>query len=276
MFTDAAGRRHQPVAAAEIGDSIDRPAVPRRRPHLGWKTPDILGWFEQKHWFLIGDIAAVVRGAGRDVSCATLIVLALVPLTAWVLWRTRFGLRLRSRRAKRRTRRRASASTSPACATRRMAVSGGLAGLGGATWRSWPPTYYRQGQTGGQGFIGLATHHLRQLATVRRAAGALLFGFATALRLRDVKNVPALFLVMAIALIVVGILALRKRHVVAGLISVGCAILAIVGFVTIDEIPQSLTFITPHVLTLIVLATATQRLRPPAWYGKPFRAGESH
>jgi simple sugar transport system permease protein len=191
------------------------------------------------------------------------------------MWRTRFGLRLRSSGEA------PYAASSlgvniPRLRYQGMAVSGALAGLGGAFLAVVASNGYREGQTGGQGFIGLACVIFGNWRPFGVLLGALLFGFATALRLRDVKNVPALFLVMAIALIVVGILALRKRQIVAGLISIGFAILAIVGFVTIDEIPQSLTFITPHVLTLIVLATATQRLRPPAWSGRPFREGETH
>ncbi len=178
--------------------------------------------------------------------------------------------------AKRRTRRRASGSTSPGCATRAWRSAARWQASAARSWRSWPPTDTAKGRPAVR---DSSVWPASSSATGDRSACcwvALLFGFATALRLRDVKNVPALFLVMAIALIVVGLLALRKRHVVAGAISIGCAILAIVGFVTIDEIPQSLTFITPHVLTLIVLASASQRLRPPAWDGKPFRAGESH
>jgi simple sugar transport system permease protein len=242
---------------------------------FGWKTPDITGWFERRHWFLVSDISAVIRGVGRNVSFATLIVLVLVPLSAWILWRTRFGLRLRS------------SGEAPAAASslgvniprlryQGMAISGGLAGLGGAFLSIVAANGYREGQTGGQGFIGLATTIFGNWRPSGVLSGAILFGFATALRLRDVKNVPALFLVMAMALLVMGILSLRKRRIVAGSVSIACAILAAIGFVTINEIPQSLTFITPHVITLIVLATASQRLRPPAFAGRPYREGESH
>jgi general nucleoside transport system permease protein len=274
VFTPAGGSISQSPAQRSAIQSIDLPFITGGRI-FGWRSPDVAGWFEQRHWFLISDIASVVRGAGREVSFATLLVLALVPLSGWIMWRTRFGLRLRSSGEA------PYAASSlgvniPRLRYQCMAVSGGLAGLGGAFLAVVASNGYREGQTGGQGFIGLACVIFGNWRPFGVLLGALLFGFATALRLRDVKNVPALFLVMAIALIVVGVLALRKRHLVAGLISIGCAILAIVGFVTIDEIPQSLTFITPHVLTLIVLATATQRLRPPAWSGRPFREGETH
>jgi general nucleoside transport system permease protein len=242
---------------------------------FSWKTPDIGGWFEKHHWFLISDVAAAVRGLGRDVSFATIIVVLLVPLSAWVLWRTRFGLRLRSSGEA------PYAASSlgvniPRLRYQGMLISGALAGLGGAFLSVVASGGYREGQTGGQGFIGLATTIFGNWRPWGVFSGGILFGFATALRLRDAKNVPALFLVLAMVLLITGILALRKRHVIVGLVSIACAILAAVGYVTIDELPQALTFITPHVITLIVLTAASQRLRPPAFAGRPYSEGDSH
>ena len=179
---------------------------------FGWRSPDVTGWFERRHWFLISDIAALIRGVGRDVSFATLIILLLVPLSAWILWRTQFGLRLRS------------SGEAPYAASslgvnisrvryQGMAISGALAGLGGAFLSVVASSVYREGQTGGQGFIGLATTIFGNWRPAGVLSGGVLFGFATALRLRDAKNVPALFLVLAMALLIMGILALRKRHV---------------------------------------------------------------
>jgi ABC-type uncharacterized transport system permease subunit len=267
------GASNSPPQKAAI-PSINLPFISGGRL-FGWRSPDVTGWFEKRHWFLISDIAALIRGVGRDVSFATLIILALVPLSAWILWRTRFGLRLRS------------SGEAPAAASslgvniprlryQGMAISGALAGLGGAFLAIVAANLYREGQTGGQGFIGLATTIFGNWRPTGVLSGGILFGFATALRLRDAKNVPALFLVLAMALFVLGILSLRKRRFLAGGVSIGCAVLAIIGFVTINELPQSLTFITPHVITLIVLATASQRLRPPAFAGRPYREGESH
>ncbi len=65
--------------------------------HIGsWKSPDVLGWLERRGWPVIGDLGSILRGFTWRVSAGTLIALVLVPLTAWVLWRTRFGLRVRS------------------------------------------------------------------------------------------------------------------------------------------------------------------------------------
>jgi simple sugar transport system permease protein len=274
LFTaHGGGASNSPPQKSAI-QSINLPFISGGRL-FGWKSPDVAGWFEKRHWFFISDVASLIRGIGRDVSFATLIVLALVPLSAWILWRTRFGLRMRS-----------SGEAPHAAASlgvnisrvryQALAVSGALAGLGGAFLSVVAANLYREGQTGGQGFIGLATTIFGNWRPTGVLSGAALFGFATALRLRDVKNVPALFLVLAMALTVIAILALRRRHMLGGAVALGFAILAAVGFATIDKIPQSLTFITPHVITLIVLATASQRLRPPAFSGRPYRAGEAH
>jgi ABC-type uncharacterized transport system permease subunit len=55
-----------------------------------------LGTLEQKQIFFVSDLAAILRALVTDLSVVTLIALALVALTWWVLWRTTFGLRLRS------------------------------------------------------------------------------------------------------------------------------------------------------------------------------------
>ena len=63
---------------------------------FGWKSPDIFGWFEKKEWFLLGDLGGIGRGLTFNISWATAIALMTVPISAWILWRTRFGLQLRS------------------------------------------------------------------------------------------------------------------------------------------------------------------------------------
>ncbi len=43
-----------------------------------------------------------------------------------------------------------------------------------------------------------------------------------------------------------------------------------------DELPPQVSFVTPYVATLLVLALASQRLRMPAADGKPYLKGEEH
>ncbi|MFF4291645.1 ABC transporter permease, partial [Streptomyces sp. NPDC001633] len=64
-----------------------------------FSVPGLSGWLDtlnQKHWFFVSDIAGLVGGLLTDLSPLTVVAVALVPITWWVLWRTAFGLRLRS------------------------------------------------------------------------------------------------------------------------------------------------------------------------------------
>jgi simple sugar transport system permease protein len=242
---------------------------------FGWKSPDVAGWIEKKHWFLVSDGASLIRGLTRDLSWATLIVIALVPISAWVLWRTRFGLRLRS--SGENPFAAASLGVSiPKVRYAGVAISGGLAGLGGAFLSIVAANIFREGQTGGQGFIGLATTIFGNWRPTGVLSGGLLFGFASALRLRADSNIPALLLVVAIALTILTIIVIRRRRLIGGVVVLVCAGLAYLGYGVVEKIPQSLTSIAPHVITLIVLSTMSQRLRPPAYAGFPYLAGEAH
>ena len=51
---------------------------------------------EGKHWFLVSDLAAFVEMLTSNLSVLTLLGLVLIFGSIWVLWHTRFGLRLRS------------------------------------------------------------------------------------------------------------------------------------------------------------------------------------
>jgi general nucleoside transport system permease protein len=196
-------------------------------------------------------------------------------LSAWLLWRTRFGLRLRS------------SGEAPAAAeslgvriTRlryaAMAISGGLAGFGGAFLAIVLSNYYRQGQTANRGFIGLATLIFGNWNPYGVLGGATLFGFADALQLVGREALPKLFLFLAIVAAILAIRGVLRRSmgtaVGAGVASVAFLVL----FLTVDEIPEPLTKSAPYLLTLIVLAAASQRLRPPAHAGLPYRSGEDH
>ena len=57
---------------------------------------------------------------------------------------------------------------------------------------------------------------------------------------------------------------------------VGGGAILLVGYLTIDKVPEPLTKAAPYLVTLVVLATASQRLRPPAHAGAPYRSGENH
>jgi simple sugar transport system permease protein len=241
-----------------------------------WRSPDVLGWIERKHdWPLLPDLAGLVRGLISDVYIPTLVALAIVPLTAFLLWKTRFGLRLRSSGEA------PSAGESLGVPINKlryqaMAVSGSLAAFGGAYLSCVFTSTYRQGQVGGQGFIGLATTIFGNWNPFGVFRGALLFGFPTALKFRDEKNVPALLLVAAILLVVVAAYLASKNKMSAAGGALTAAIVSGATYVLVDTVPSEFVAATPYIVTILVLAGARQQLRPPAHAGQPYRPGENH
>ena len=241
----------------------------------GWKSPDMLGWLEQRHWFAIGDAAGILRGLVFNVSLASIVALSMVPLTAWILWRTRFGLRMRS------------SGEAPGAAESlgvkvaplryiAMLVSGGLAGFGGAFLAIVSSSYYRQGQTANRGYIGLSTTIFGNWRPSGVLGGAALFGFAEALQLVGSTSLPKLFLFGTFICGALIIVSLARKRLVPLASAIIAGVLFLILFLTVNEVPEPLTKAVPYVATLIVLATASQRLRPPAHAGAPFRSGENH
>jgi len=241
-----------------------------------WKSPDMLGWLERKHNVpLFPDLAAFLRGIVSDIYVPTVLALLLVPATVFILWRTRFGLRLRS------------SGESPQAGEslgvrinliryQALAIAGGLAAFGGAYLSCVFTSTYRQGQVAGQGYIGLATNIFGNWNPLGVLRGALLFGFPTALKYRDEKNIPALFLVAAIVMFLAVVVMVLKKRLNAALVCGALTALAMYAYIVVDEVPQDWVAATPYIVTLVVLAGARQQLRPPAHAGIPYRAGESH
>ena len=241
----------------------------------GWKSPDFLGWLELQRWFILGDLGGIGRGLTHNISWATVIAVVVVPVSTWVLWRTRFGLRLRS------------SGESPVAAESLgvnvirlryygLLISGGLAGLAGGTLSIVASSYYRQGQTAGRGFIGLATMIFGNWRPSGIMTGAMLFGYAEGIKLVASDSITALFLFIASISGVFLIYAIIRRKRIQVLIALVVFLLSAIAYRTVNTVPESLTQSLPYVVTLIVLATANQRLRPPEMAGVPFRPGEPH
>jgi ABC-type uncharacterized transport system permease subunit len=234
--------------------------------------PDLLGALEDQHWFLISDLAGVLRGFTTNVGVLTLIAVLLVPATYLLMWRTAFGLRLRSCGEN------PAAADSLGVAVYRIKyvaviASGALAGLGGVVL-VFIANIYREGQTNGRGFIGLAALIFGNWRPGGLTGGALLFGYSDALQLRSRSAVVALLLIVALILAVVAIFQFPRRRMVQGSLAAVFAVLALVGYLTIDELPTGIVSFTPHLVTLLVLSLASQRLRPPKADGMVYRRGE--
>jgi simple sugar transport system permease protein len=234
--------------------------------------PDVLGWLEERHWFLLSDVAGILRGVTQGIGVVTLIAILLVPVSYLLLWHTAWGLRLRS------------CGENPAAADTlgvhvyrlkyvAVIISGALAGLGGV-FLVFIAGIYRENQVNGRGFIGLAALIFGNWRPGGLAAGAGLFGFADALQLRSRSSVPALFLLLAILLAGVAVWQLVRRHPIRAGLAAVVAAASLVAYLTVEELPEGIVSFTPHVTTLLVLSLASQRLRMPKADGLVYRRGE--
>ncbi len=191
------------------------------------------------------------------------------------MWKTAFGLRLRS------------CGESPSAAETlgvnvyrykfiAVTVSGALAAMGGAYLSVVASSGYQNGQTGGRGYIGLAAMIFGNWRPGGLLTGSLLFGYTDAARLRSGgESVHALLFIVAIGLIALAAWQLRRGASIAAAASLVVGALAGYWYATTDTIPSDFTSMTPYVMTLLVLALASQSLRMPAADGLPYRRGEA-
>jgi general nucleoside transport system permease protein len=228
---------------------------------------------EARGWFLVSDLAAVVGGLTTQVSLLTILAVALIPLSYYLLWRTAFGLRLRACGEN------PVAAESLGIDVYRMkyvavVASGAFAGLGGAFLSIVAASIYREGQTGGRGFIGLAAMIFGNWRPGGLAAGAALFGYTDALQLRGGQSVHALLLLVVVLLVAAaGWSALRRRPRAAA-VAAAFAVAVLVWYLSVDAVPGPFTSFAPHLTTLLVLSLAAQRLRMPAADGQAYRRGQ--
>ncbi|MEP6666020.1 MAG: ABC transporter permease [Nocardioidaceae bacterium] len=228
-----------------------------------------------KHWFIVSDVASLVSAVTTQLSLYIVIVAVLVGGSAWILWRTTFGLRLRS------------CGENPAAAESlgvsvyhykyiAVLVSGALAGIGGGFLALVSSSGFTSGQTNGRGYIGLAAMIFGNWRPGGTAVGSLLFGYTDSLNLRgEATAVHALLLVVAIGLAIVAVLRTRERKVLTASVMGVLAVAFLAWFLFTDQVPEDFTGMTPYVATLLVLALASQRLRMPAADGLRYRRGQS-
>lgn len=242
---------------------------------FGADTPNLLGNIVKRDIFFVSDVAAVLRGLITDLSLFTLIALALVPLTSWLVWKTRFGLRLRI------------AGENPVAGESLgvniyaqkyigVIISGALAGLGGTFIAMELAGFFQEGQTQGRGFIGLAALIFGNWRPFGVLYAALLFGYPFGISLLDLdgQSTHALLLVLAIAFAGVAFWAFRRNKrsdtIIATVLSIGM----LIWYLFSDTAPSWLPNTMPYAIVLLTLVFASQRLRPPAADGLSYRKGE--
>ena len=232
----------------------------------------LLEKIDAQNIFFISNLAGVLHGFTKDLSLVTVALLLLVPLSSWILWRSKFGLRMRF------------SGENPMAAESlginvyriryiAISVSGMMASLGGAYLALVASSVYREGQTAGRGFIGLATVIFGNWKPGGVFAGSILFGFTDALRVRQSESVMSLLMVAGIVAAILGIYYSIARRWKFAAISVVIALFGLWVNQRVDTIPQEFVTACPYFATLLVLTFLAQRLTPPALAGMPYRRG---
>jgi simple sugar transport system permease protein len=232
----------------------------------------LLESIDKANIFFISNLAGILLGVTKDISLVTVALLLFVPLTSWILWRSKFGLRMRF------------SGENPMAAESlginvyriryiAVSISGMFASLGGAYLALVASSVYREGQTAGRGFIGLATVIFGNWRPSGVFAGSILFGFTDALRVRQSESVMSLVFAAAIICSILTIFyAISRRWKPAGISAIG-ALITIWIHQSVDVMPSEFVTVFPNVATLIVLTFLAQRLTPPAMAGMPYKRG---
>ncbi|MBW0118502.1 ABC transporter permease [Pseudonocardia abyssalis] len=255
---------------------------PRQSPRVeGFETfsvqplADGLSAVEREQRVVLSDVAGLLGGLLSGLTPLVVLGFVLVPASYLLLWRTGFGLRLRS------------CGENPVAAESlgvqvyfykyvALIVSGGLAGLGGAALTLNPGQLgYLEGQTGGRGYIGLAAMIFGNWRPGGLLAGSALFGYVDGVQLRaGGEAVHALLYgasILAVGLAVLWVVRRRWQTAAIALVA-GAAVYAV--YFSTETVPREFASYAPQIVTLLVLAVASQRLRPPAAIGVEYRRGE--
>jgi len=236
---------------------------------------DALDGLVKSNTVFVTDVAGILQGLLSGLTPTVLLGIVAVPVTYLILWRTAFGLRLRA------------CGENPVAAESlgvsvyahkyaAVVVSGALAGLGGAALVLNPGQLgYLEGQTGGRGYIGLAAMIFGNWRPGGLLAGSALFGYVDALQLRAGGDaVHALLYGGTIIAVLVAILWFVQRNWLAAVAALAAGLVVYLVYFFVDTIPSQFAAFAPQIVTLLVLAVASQRLRPPAADGMEYRRGE--
>ncbi|MBC3193850.1 ABC transporter permease [Pseudonocardia sp. C8] len=255
---------------------------PRQSPRIDgfteFSVPGVspgLQALEAQQRVFVSDLAGLLSGLVTGLTPIVVLGLVLVPVSYGILWRTPFGLRLRS------------AGESPVAAESlgvnvvlhkyvAVVVSGGLAGLGGAALVLNPAQLgYLENQVGGRGYIGLAAMIFGNWRPAGLLVGSALFGYVDGLQLRAGGDaVHALLYGATLVAVVVAVLWAVRRMWTATAVALAAGAVVYALYWAADTVPSEFASYAPQLVTLVVLAAASQRLRPPARLGEPYRRGE--
>ncbi len=276
IFDDYDGGSVSQSPGAGAFEKFNVPFISGGDSFFGWNSPDTLGWFDDKDWFFISDVSSLVRGMFVQITVFTVIVYLLVPISGFILWRTRFGLRVRI------CGERPSAGESLGVNIYlhkylAVVISGAFAGLAGAFIVLELTGFYREGQTTSRGFIGLAALIFGNWRPGGVLIGSLVFGYPFGLALRDLDGDAThnLLLVIAIALGVIIIWAVRRGNRTDALLAGGLGGATLIWYIVSSTAPKWLPNTMPYAMVLITLVFLSQHLRMPAADGQIYRKGET-
>ena len=88
------------------------------------------------------------------------------------------------------------------------------------------------------------------------------------------EAVHALLYATSILALIVAVLWVARRRWMPALFALGAGAVVYVVYMVIPEVPREFASYAPQLVTLLVLAVASQRLRPPAAIGVEYRRGE--
>ncbi|WP_208350674.1 ABC transporter permease [Pseudaestuariivita rosea] len=212
-------------------------------------------------------------------SILVYIALAMVPLTWWVLYRTRFGLRLRA------------VGENPAAVDTAgisvvflryaaVAICGVLCGIAGTYLSTAIQAGFTEGMTANRGFIALAALIFAKWRPWYALSACLLFGFFFAIdnRFQNITMYSWLAIFALFAIAAALIFAARKSRldmaVLGGfgviLAGLGTALWLGVGLDGTIVLPVQLMQSLPYILTVVILAGFVGKAIPPRAGGEPY------
>ncbi|KPP84190.1 MAG: simple sugar transport system permease protein [Rhodobacteraceae bacterium HLUCCA08] len=223
-------------------------------------------------------------------SILVYIGLLTVPLTWWVLFRTRFGLRLRAVGENP-----ASVDTAGVSVVRMrysaVIIAGVLCGIAGAYLSTAVQANFTKDMTANRGFIALAALIFAKWRPWQALGACLLFGlfFAIDTRFQNIQ-VGAVWIIAALLVAAAGLIhyGLRREIVdklVMGGLAAVFAVLALLvwgnaagaegaglfgGLTETIKIPSQLIQSLPYVLVVVVLAGFVGKAIPPRAGGQPY------
>jgi ABC-type uncharacterized transport system permease subunit len=274
-FLNVVAYADQPTQSATQSPRIDGQVGDFTLPYLsgGSETSNFFGYLQDLDVPFLSDFAGLLLGATSNLSYISIFALTLIPIAAWVLWSTSFGLQMRS------VGELPTGSESLGVNVYLMKyigvmISGGFAGLAGAYLVLESSGIYREGQTAGRGFIGLASMIFGNYKPLGIFLGSGLFGFADALQLRSDEAVHGLLILISLILLIITIKQFIEKKYMNSAISIALSIAFLIWFLSSENVPSEFVYFTPHITTLIVLSSASQKLRMPQKIGQPYRKGE--